>query len=335
MNILTHDDAVSLSEGGGGKEMQDLIQQIRNLLPKTGEWSNTGDDSAALKIEGKSGKLCFTSDSYVVTPLFFPGGNIGKIAFCGTVNDLAVMGAKPLGISLSLIIEEGFPKKDLFLIVKTIADLSEKTGIPVVTGDTKVMEKGNIDGLAINTAGVGVTDRILDEALKEGDRIIVSGSIGKHGAALLAARFGIKSDILTDSRPLLKEIESVRGWILQAKDVTRGGLAAVLNEVAEKNGVRIVVDEERIPVDAGTSALSRMLGIEPYVLACEGTFVCFSRREHSERVVAALRKFNSEAAVIGEVAGKGDQSVGRVFMKTRIGTRVLPNPSGRIVPRIC
>jgi len=292
-----------------------------------GKWKNTGDDAASLDFNGK---LFFTSDSYVVTPLFFPGGNIGTIAFCGTVNDLSVMGARPLGISLSLVIEEGLPKKELFKVIETISMLSRKHRIPIVTGDTKVMEKGSVDKLVINTSGIGIAERMLDEKLKEGDRIIVSGGVGEHAAALLAERFEMESSIKTDSKPLWKEIHSVRSIVKQAKDITRGGLAAVLNELAEKNGKQFFVEEEKIPVKKEVRALTDILGIDFYPLACEGRFVCVCSEENSKEAVKRLKKFNPMASDIGEVReGKG------VIVQTRFGIKPLKSPSGKIVPRIC
>jgi len=319
-------DRVSLSEGSGGKEMLELIKQIRKKLSR-GKWKNTMDDSASIDF---SGKLLFTTDSYVVTPLFFPGGNIGKIAFCGTINDLAVMGAKPIGISLGMIVEEGFPKKDLFRIIETISKLSKETGVPVATGDFKVMEKGSIDKIVINTSGVGKAEKTLDAKTIKGDKIIVSGGLGEHAAALLAERFELKTGIKTDCRPLWNEIKAVKKNVKQAKDITRGGLAAVLNEIADKNKKQIFIEEERIPVKKGVRTLSNLLGIEFYSLACEGRLVCVCDSKKAERVLLELKKFNSMAAVIGEIRnGSG------VKVQTRYGKKTLRPPSGKIVPRIC
>ena len=319
-------ERITLSEGSGGKEMQALISEFRKRLPK-GKWKNVLDDAASIDFKGK---LVFTTDSYVVTPLFFPGGDIGKIAFCGTVNDLAVMGARPLGLSVSMVIEEGFPKKDLFKIIGSIAKESKKSGIPVVTGDTKVMEKGAIDRLILNTSGIGIAEKVLDDKIREGDSVIVSGGIGEHAAALLAERFRVKSGLKTDSKQLWGEIDSVRGKIRQAKDITRGGLAAVLNELADKNGKQLFVEEEKIPVKKEVRSLVGVLGIDFYPLACEGRFVCVCGKGNSEKVLAKLKKFNRSAAIIGEVK-KG----GGVVVQTRFGKRILSAPSGKIVPRIC
>jgi len=312
--IPKYSDLVRLSEGAGGREMNSLIKKIRERFPKS-NWKSTEDDSAHIQVNGK---LFFTSDSYVVTPIFFPGGDIGKIAFCGTVNDLAVMGAKPLGLSLSLIIEEGLPKEDLFKIIDSIAKLSKETGVPIVTGDTKVMEKGAVDKIIINTSGVGITDNPLTKEIKEGDKIIVSGSIGDHGAALLAKRFDIESCIITDSKPLWDEISKIAHLIKRAKDITRGGLAAVLNELCPCE-----LDEKLIPIKREVKSLTEFLGLDPFSLACEGRFVCVTNQP--DKVLELL----PDAKIIGEVTKKD------VVLNTGFGKRLLPVPSGNIVPRIC
>ena len=318
---------VSLSEGSGGKEMHELVAAIASRLP-IGAWEHIGDDAASLLLDRK--RLFLTTDSYVVSPHFFPGGNIGTLAFCGTVNDLSVMGAKPLGMSLALVIEEGFEKEKLFEIVDTIGRLSKKTGIPVVTGDTKVMERGSVDGIVITTSGMGLAERPLDIPLKPGDKLIVSGGIGEHGTALLAKRFGVETSVVTDSRPLWEEIDAVRGLIKQAKDVTRGGLAAVLNELAMRNTVAFTIDERKVPFHKEVRSLTELLGIDAFSLACEGRFVCACAGKDADAVVKSLRRFNPSAAVIGEVVeGKG------VTVQTGFGKRILTMPSGLLVPRIC
>jgi hydrogenase expression/formation protein HypE len=266
----------------------------------------------------------------VITPLFFPGGNIGKIAFCGTVNDLVVKGAEPLGLSLSLVIEEGFSKEELRTIVDTIAGLSKETSIPIVTGDTKVMERGSLDKIIINTSGVGLANPMIDDPLEEGDAIIVSGGIGEHGTALMARRFELETDIQSCTKPLHAEIKEIKNLIKQAKDITRGGIAAILNEISSKNNVEITIDEESVPLKKQVRALTEILGLEAYHLACEGRFVCACKKEKSQHVVEMLKKFNPLASIIGHVsAGKG------VKLQTCYGKRVLQMPSGNIVPRIC
>jgi hydrogenase expression/formation protein HypE len=319
---------IKLSEGSGGKEMHRLISEIRKRLDVKTEWTNSDDDSAVTKIGDKY--FFFTTDSYIVTPIFFPGGDIGKISFCGTVNDLVVQGAKPLGISLSIVLEEGFKKNDLFKIIDSINEMSKMTNIPIVTGDTKVMENKSVDGIIINTSGIGIGDFVLDKKLEETDVIIVSGGIGEHGAALLAKRFEIETELITDSKPLVDELHSVNTLIKQAKDITRGGLASVLNEIASKNEVQFHIIEENVPLLQEVRALTNVLGIDAYNIACEGRFVCISSKQNAATVLSKLKKFNALSAVIGEVKnGKG------VIVQTRFGTKVLSTPSGSIVPRIC
>jgi hydrogenase expression/formation protein HypE len=319
---------IKLSEGSGGREMQALIGTLRGQLGPTNNWKHSGDDGATFSLGDQ--QLVFTTDAYVVTPIFFPGGNIGKIAFCGTVNDLAVMGARPIGISLSLILEEGFSKEEFTTIIDTIGKLSRETGIPVVTGDTKVVERGGIDKIIINTSGVGLAVRVLEAPLEVGDAIIVSGGLGEHGAALLARRFELETTLQTDSKPLHEELAAIGDYIKQAKDITRGGLAAILNELSEKNSVALTVEEAVVPLHDEVRALTEMLGIDVYSLASEGRFVCIVAPEQEKRVLEILRTFNPSAVQIGRVsAGRG------VSVQTVYGKKILSMPSGNIVPRIC
>lgn len=287
-----------------------------------GKWKGTDDDSAYLDM-GDS-YLCFTTDSYTVSPLFFPGGNIGDLAVCGTLNDLAVMGAKPLALSLGLVIEEGFSRDDFDLIMKTIGNLSKKTGVPIVTGDTKVIESR--EGLLINTSGVGICKKseLLDKEPAIGDKIIVSGSVGDHSAALLSKRFDYETDVVTDSKPIFPEIEKIRDLIKIAKDPTRGGLGGVLYDISDKSGLGVRV-EEPLPAKRGVLAVTKMLGLSLYELACEGRFLCVASGENSKEVCKRL----PDAQIIGEITEKD------VIIKTKIGSSILPRPSGRLIPRIC
>ena len=320
---------VKLSEGSGGRDMLHLIDTIAGHLTYRGDWENTDNDSATLKLP--SGEtLVFTTDTYVVTPAFFPGGNIGKLAFCGTVNDLAMMGAEPLGLSMGLVLEEGMPKSELNEILATVGQLSKEHKIPVATGDTKVMERGALDKIVINTSGVGLVKEPLQEALKPGDKIIFSGGIGEHGTALLAKRFELEIDLITDSKPLREEIAAIKDDIKQARDITRGGVAAVLNELAVKNRVKFYLEEEAVPIKSQVCALTELLGVEAYNLACEGRFVCFADADKAEVVVKKLKKFNGMAAIVGEV-----REGSNVEIQTRFGTKLLSMPIGELVPRIC
>ena len=230
---------ITLDEGSGGRQMQILIEKIRGKLKLKDNWNNINDDAATLKLNNINKNLVFTTDSYTVNPIFFPGGDIGKLSICGTVNDLAVMGAEPAGISLALIIEEGFEEDDLMKIISSISDVSKKAGIPVVTGDTKVMDKGSIDKIVINTSGIGFAENIISNSgLSCGDKIIVSGSIGDHGIALLAAREGLEftTSLISDVAPLsglIREILNL-GQITAMKDPTRGGVSSALNDLIFK-----------------------------------------------------------------------------------------------------
>lgn len=319
---------IRLSEGSGGKEMQELVRRLTSFFHKDRRWSHTDNDSAVWKAGDSN--LLFTTDSFVIDPVFFPGGDIGKIAICGTINDLAVMGATPTGISLGIVLEEGFSKHDLDRIMGSIGDVSRQTGIPVVTGDTKVVEKGKLDKIIINTAGIGVSSSILDQKAVPGDKVIISGSIGDHAVAVLSRRFDFQTSIRTDCKPIVDEIKEVRGLIKQAKDPTRGGIAASLNELCEKNSIGMVIDGKRVPVKGAVRSMTELLGIDIYSLACEGRFVCIASAENAEKVVNILQGFDPDASIIGEVA-EGEE----VIIDTGFGKRILPMPSGNVVPRIC
>ncbi len=318
-------DIITLAHGSGGSEMEQLIKSFN--LTSRGKWKNCDNDSSTYDL-GDGRKLAFTSDSFIVTPIFFPGGDIGHLAFSGTVNDLLVMGAKPLGLSCSLVLEEGFPQSDLMKIMESIKALSDKYEIPIVTGDTKVMEKGKIDKIIINTSGTGIIepDDELTKTIKPGDKVIISGGLGEHAVALLSKRFEYTTNIITDSKPLVDEFNKIRHIIKIAKDPTRGGLAAILNEIAEKNQCSIILDEESIPAKEEVKKVVEMLGINIYQLACEGRFVCIASEDNAPHVISEI----PGAKVIGEII-EGD----KVIIQTILGKRFMPPPSGRIVPRIC
>lgn len=275
--------------------------------------------------------MVFTTDSYIVDPLFFPGGDIGKLSICGTINDLAVMGAEPLGISLSLIIEEGFAIDDLKKILHSIAVVSRQEKVAVVTGDTKVVEKGGVKGLVVNTSGVGAANRPVDNSgLKPGDLLIVSGGIGEHALAILAKRFNYQTKLKSDCQPLWRLIEPVKEYLTACKDPTRGGLSAAVNELAQKSKVKIILFEKQIPVQPEVRAMSEILGFSVYDLACEGRFVAGVPMNKVVKVIAILRKLKQKPAFIGRVEkGRG------VILETKLGKRVLPMPEGKLVPRIC
>jgi hydrogenase expression/formation protein HypE len=322
-------EIITLSHGSGGKEMQDLISGFG--FKNRGAWQHYDDDASIFPMPDDN-NLVFTTDSFVVSPIFFPGGNIGHIACCGTINDLCMMGATPLGLSLGLIIEEGFLKEDLKRIIASINAVSLETGIPIVTGDTKVMEKGKIDKIIINTSGIGLV-KSSEQLTKKpivGDSIILSGSIGEHGTAILSKRFAYETNIVSDGKPLIKEIMAVLQDIKIAKDPTRGGIASALNELCQKYAVGMLINEELIPLKPEVRTVSDMLGINPYELACEGRFICICSIENAHSVIEKLKLFNETAAIIGEITADN-----KVILQTMLGKRILPTPTGRIVPRIC
>ncbi len=322
---------ISLDAGNGGKEMQEFLQ---SFLPNffRGNWKNSENDSATLKLpDGKT--LCFTTDSFVVDPIEFPGGNIGDLAFAGTVNDLVVMGATPLGLSLSLIIEENFPEEKFQRIITTIQNLAKKYQIPISTGDTKVMEKGSIDGIVINTSGVGITEDILNKEIEVGDKIILSGGIGEHGVALLSRRFDFETELVSDSKPLVEEMIEIKDLIKVAKDPTRGGISASLNEIASQKKLELEIWDEQIPAKKSVKAAGELLGIDIMTLANEGKILCFASTENANEVIQKLQKYNPLATIVGEV--KNIDTKNKVVLKTELGSRILTMPSGKIVPRIC
>ncbi|HBI16661.1 MAG: Hydrogenase expression/formation protein HypE [Candidatus Moranbacteria bacterium GW2011_GWF2_34_56] len=338
---------ITLDMGGGGAKSAEIIKEIRKILGSTGKWKNTGDDGAVFplnkdamnRVSTEWDKLVFTTDSFIVDPIFFPGGDIGKIAICGTINDLAVMGARPIGIGLSLVIEEGFPMDDFKKIMKSIGKISKTTGVPIVTGDTKVTEKGKIDKIEITTSGVGLAQNIISNGgAKVGDYIISSGDLGEHAVALLASRFNYKTKIKSDCKPLNKELEKVGKFLNACKDPTRGGLAANLNEIADKSKIKIIVDEKNLPYKKEVVAVTELLGLDKFSLASEGRFIASVSPENIKKVLTILKKFNSEAKIIGRVepssakamAGKG------VYVKTELGAlRKIEAPKGKLIPRIC
>ncbi len=333
------DEIVTLAHGAGGKQTSELIDRIFKA-----RFSNpyfTADDAAVLPAE--KGKIAFTTDGFIVSPYEFPGGNIGKLSVCGTVNDLACMGAKPLYLSCAFVIEEGFPIKKLEQIAAAMAKTAEEAGVRIVAGDTKVAGKGQVDHIFITTTGIG---RILEGAntsgarARPGDAVIVTGDIGRHGCAVLLARddFGIDADVTSDCAPLWGTVEKLFETtkdIHVIRDATRGGVGTVLYEIAGQSGVGIRLDAEKIPVAGEVSGVCGMLGLEPLYLACEGRLVVFAPKKAASAIVETLRRcpYSKNAAVIGEVAS---DPPGKVIMKTAIGSQtLLPQPGGELLPRIC
>ncbi len=323
-------ETIELDSGAGRYKSWELLKEIRKILKFKGKWENCEDDGAVFNLN--KNKLVFTTDGFIVDPIFFPGGNIGKIAVCGTINDLSVMGAKPLGISLSIVLEEGFSKNDLMKIIKSINKVSVEAKVPVVTGDTKVTEKGKIDKIEITTAGIGIAKKVINnKGVKPGDKIVVSGDLGEHTVAILSKRFNYKTKIKSDSKPLNKEIEKVGNYLHSCKDPTRGGLAANLAEMAQKSNVKIILSEEFLPFKKEAIALSELLGIDIFSFPSEGRFVAAVSSKNADKVVKILKKFNKEAKIIGRTEkGKG------VYLKTKLGgLRPIEMPRGKLIPRIC
>lgn len=332
--------SVLLGHGSGGKLTQQLIRDL--LIPSLGgdvELARMGD-AAVLPLPDGS-RLAFTTDAFVVTPAFFPGSNIGELAVNGTVNDLAMMGAAPLALSAALILEEGLAMDRLGAIVTSMADACERAGVRLVTGDTKVVERGAADGLYITTSGVGLIPEGVEvgpERARPGDRILVTGPIGSHGVAVMSRRAGIafETDVISDSAPLTSLVRAMlaAGDVRCLRDATRGGVASVLNELAEASGVSMSVTGADVPTLPGVYAACEMLGLDPLYVANEGVAVAVVAPEDADAILAAARdeSLGRQAAVIGEV---GDAPVA-VRVRTGLGaTRPLIMLSGDQLPRIC
>ncbi len=299
------------------------------------------DDGAVLDIS--EGKLAFSTDSYVVDPIFFPGGNIGDLAVNGTVNDVAMCGAIPLYISAGLIIEEGFSRKDLETVLKTMADAAKKAGVKIVTGDTKVVPRGKADKIFINTSGIGLIPKgvnVSGNSARPGDRIIISGTIADHGITILSTREGLKFDsaIKSDSAPLNKMVRSIIGSGLDIhvlRDPTRGGIGTTLNEIATQSGVTIKIYEKTLPIQTPVAGICELLGFDPLYIASEGKLITFVPEKDSKKVLDIIRQneFGKNAAIIGRVT---DDTPGKVFLKTLIGgVRIIDMLTGEQLPRIC
>ena len=330
---------ILLSHGGGGEETSSLIKELffkhfeNEILLKM-------EDAAALEMN--TTKIAFTTDSFTVSPLFFNGGNIGKLAIAGTVNDLVMMGAHPKYLTCSFMIEEGFSFDDLERIVISMKEEMSKSGVKIVAGDTKVVPKGGVDGLFINTSGVGeiVVEGISAHNLKPNQSLIVSNEVGNHGACILARREDIEleTELKTDCASLWKPVEAlIKAGVKVAayRDATRGGLSAVLNEWAEASNVCLEIEEEKIPVANEVKGVCEMLGFEPYEFANEGTMVICVQEGEEEKVLNILHKFEEtkKASLIGKVT---DKYKNRVILHSAWGSsRFLEPPKGELLPRIC
>lgn len=333
---------ILLGHGSGGKLTSELIESLffkhfdNDLLQQQG-------DSSVLPVDG--GLISFTTDSFVVDPIFFPGGNIGKLAVAGTVNDLAVSGAKPLWLSAGFIIEEGLPYSDLEKIVVSMAREAENAGVKIVTGDTKVVDKGKCDKIFINTSGIGLLpgerrDISSGKKIKKGDKIIINGSIGDHGMTIMGKRkdLNISTDISSDCASLNKMIEKVFKVCNDVKfmrDATRGGISTVLSEIVKNKDFGINIYEEAVPVHESVKGLCEMLGFDPFYVANEGKVIIIAPARDAEKIVEVLKttREGKEAAVIGEIC---DEHPGKGWITTTIGgRRIIDVLAGEQLPRIC
>jgi hydrogenase expression/formation protein HypE len=335
---------IEIAHGAGGKLMQRLLEGT--IIPSF-KFRRIGaigldemDDGATLEIGSMN--LIVTTDAHTVQPIFFPGGDIGKLVACGTINDVAVMGARPVAMTNTIVVEEGFEIEDLKTILHSLNTVIEPLGIAMIAGDTKVMPRGTIDGLVMSSTGIGVTylDRpVADSGAQPDDDVLVTGPIGDHGTALLAHREGLKFDtgLVSDVAPLWEPIRACLdvGGIHAMKDPTRGGTAVALNEISSKSRIEMEIEEDHIPIRPAVRSLCEILGLDPLHLSCEGTAVMTVDPTKTEEILNALAKYKAteSAAVVGKVH---DNHSGRVIMTTGIGGRkIIQVPTGEPIPRVC
>jgi hydrogenase expression/formation protein HypE len=331
-------NVIAMKHGAGGRAMRQLVEDL--LVDRASPIASALDDGAAIPVGDRW--LILTTDAHVVQPIVFPGGDIGRLAVCGTVNDLAVMGGtEPLGLACALVVEEGFPLDGLRSVRASMAAACAEAGTAIVTGDTKVMGRGDVDGIAIVTTGVALAGAVVrDSGLAPGDRLIVSGPVGDHGIAVMAARHGldVRGTLVSDVAPLnglvRAALDAAPGAIAAMKDATRGGLSSALHEMAAKSGVGIVLDERAVPVRDAVRAACELLGLDPLAVANEGKAIFGVRPEAAPRVLDALRRhpLGRDAAVIGAC---GSEMAGSVVLETGFGRRLLVEPEGELLPRIC
>ena len=333
------DKYVTLAHGAGGSKTSELIDQVFRKYFENPQL--TADDAAVLPLD--HGRYAFTTDGFIVSPAVFAGGNIGKLSICGTVNDLACMGARPMYLSCAFVIEEGFPLSTLETIAASMADTAREVGVKIVAGDTKVAGKGQVDGVFITTTGIGWIENDTETSgsfAQEGDVVIVSGDIGRHGCAILLERedFGIEARVTSDCAPLWETVQAaldVCPDVHVIRDATRGGVGTVLYEIAGQSDVGIELRAQDIPVQDPVRGVCGMLGLEPLYLACEGRVVMVVPEESAPKVLEAVRgcRYSKEAAIIGKVT---KEMPGKVMVHTEIGAlTLLPAPRGELLPRIC
>lgn len=331
-------DKINLSHGDGGTCSQLLIKDV---FYKYFNDPSSGNMPDSFVFQTDSCQLAYTTDSFVVKPLFFRGGDIGKLAVCGTINDLAASGALPLYISAGFILEEGFSMEKLCSITKSMGEVCRNTGARIVTGDTKVVEKGSADGVFINTSGIGMVSRFYaPRQVEPGDELIITGGIGEHGTSILIERYelGIETKLESDCGPMCSLLSSLGeglGYVKLMKDPTRGGLATALNEIAIGQGLSIELNEECIPVKREVQAINDILGIDPLYLACEGRMILIVQRGYGNQLLQHVKKLNNclEARIMGRFTPSPHSLV---YMNTSIGgKRILPKLEGQMLPRIC
>jgi hydrogenase expression/formation protein HypE len=337
---LTNYKEIVLAHGSGGKLSQDLMQKI--VLPQfRNTLLNPLHDGAVFSINGA--RLAFSTDSYVVSPIFFPGGDIGKLAVHGTVNDLAMCGARPMHLSVGFILEEGLPLDEFWRVVQSMREAADAAGVTLVTGDTKVVDRGKADKIFINTSGIGVVPEgvtIDPKRARPGDKIILSGAIAVHGIAIMSVRENLEfeTEIASDSAPLGGLVEVILAACKDVhvlRDPTRGGLSSALCEISQSAGVGMLLDEARIPIDEEVKGACEILGLDPLYVANEGKLVAIVPADAADAVLAAMRAhpLGAQASIIGEVTA---EHANFVIMKTRVGgTRVVDMLSGEQLPRIC
>ncbi len=332
---------VLLAHGGGGKLMQQLLDQMFFPVFKSGKNQLPPHDAAVLSLNSQ--KIAFTTDSYVIHPLFFPGGDIGTLAINGTVNDLAMSGARPLYLSVGFILEEGLPMETLWRVVQSLQQAAELAGVQIITGDTKVVDRGKGDGIFINTSGVGVVEHemtIAPLSVQPGDAILISGDLGRHGIAIMAVREGLEfeSAIASDCAPLnsvILQMMEAGVEIHCLRDLTRGGLASALNEIATGAGVTLKISETAIPVREDVQGACEILGFDPLYVANEGRFVAFIPQDSVKAAMDIMTSHHEQATMIGQVTGRGS-GMGLVTLESKIGAnRILDMLSGEQLPRIC
>jgi hydrogenase expression/formation protein HypE len=338
-HLILKNDKILLSHGSGGKASHELINDL--FLPAfNNPILNQLNDQAVLQFGDV--RIAYTTDSYIIDPIFFPGGDIGKLAVCGTVNDLAMCGAKPLYLSAGFIIEEGLYIDDLQKIISSMQKTADEAGVKIVTGDTKVANKGHVDKIFINTSGIGIVGNdvnISGSNAKEGDIVIISGTIGNHGISVLSKREGLEFDapIVSDCAPLnslVMDMLSVSKNIKCLRDPTRGGLATTLNELAMQSNVGIMIDEANIPINDAVRGACELLGYDPLYVANEGVLVSIVPADEAPNILAKMieNKYGQDAQIIGEVIAEPK----KVLLKTALGTtRIVDMLAGELLPRIC